>query len=88
MQKYTDLIDEGNLEEAWTVRDAMNSIRDVSEKWIWGPWSRGAFPIPALKTWMEFMGLSGGPSRPPMIPLTSDEKKELETDLRHVGLID
>ena len=34
------------------------------------------------------MGLSGGPSRPPMIPLTSDEKKELETDLRHVGLID
>ena len=25
------------------------------------------------------MGLSGGPSRPPMIPLTSDEKKELES---------
>ena len=88
MQKYTALIDKGNLEEAWTVRDAMSPIRELSEKWIWGPWSRGAFPIPALKTWMEFMGMSGGPSRPPMIPLTTDERKELETDLRLVGLID
>jgi 4-hydroxy-tetrahydrodipicolinate synthase len=88
MQRYTDLIDDGNLEEAWTANEAMNPIRRVSEKWIWGPWSRGAFPIPALKTWMDLMGMAGGPSRAPMIPLTADEKKELEGDLRAVGLID
>ncbi len=88
MQRYTDLIDEGNLEEAWTANEAMNPIRRVSEKWIWGPWSRGAFPIPALKAWMDLMGMAGGPSRAPMIPLTAGEKKELESDLRSVGLID
>ncbi len=88
MQKYTDLIDEGNFEEAWTANEAMNPIRRVSEKWIWAPWSRGAFPIPALKTWLDLMGMHGGRSRAPMIPLTADEKKELEGDLRGVGLID
>jgi dihydrodipicolinate synthase/N-acetylneuraminate lyase len=37
---------------------------------------------------MDLMGMRGGPSRPPMIPLTSEEKQELENDLREVGLID
>jgi 4-hydroxy-tetrahydrodipicolinate synthase len=88
MERYTGLIDDGNLEEAWTAREAMNPIRRVSDKWIWGPWSRGAFPIAALKDWMDLMGMAGGPTRAPMIPLTADEKKELEGDLRTVGLID
>jgi dihydrodipicolinate synthase/N-acetylneuraminate lyase len=37
---------------------------------------------------MDLMGMAGGPTRTPMIPLTADEKKELEGDLRTVGLID
>jgi dihydrodipicolinate synthase/N-acetylneuraminate lyase len=88
MQCYTDLIDAGNLADAWTARQAMNPVRRVSNKWIWEPWSRGAFPIPALKSWMDLLGLHGGPSRPPMMPLTPDEKKEMAADLRSVGLID
>jgi 4-hydroxy-tetrahydrodipicolinate synthase len=88
MEKYTKLIDGGNVEEAWTASEVMNPMRRVMDKWIWGPWSRGAFPIPALKEWMALMGMSGGPSRAPMIPLTAGEKKELEGDLRGVGLID
>lgn len=88
IQRYTDLIDAGNLEEAWIQNRAMAPIRAIAEKWIWGPWGRGAFPIPALKTWMELMGMSGGPSRAPMVPLTGDERQELRGDLRRVGLID
>ncbi len=88
MRRYTELIDAGELEEAWVANQAMAPIRRVAEKWIWGPWSRGAFPIPALKAWMGLMGLSGGPSRPPMIRLTGDEQRELESDLRGVGLIE
>ncbi|MDA0999985.1 MAG: dihydrodipicolinate synthase family protein [bacterium] len=88
MERYTNLIDAGNLEEAWTAREAMNGARRVAEKWLWGPWSRGAFPIPALKSWMDLMGMAGGPSRAPMIPLTAGEKKELAQDLSAVGLID
>jgi len=88
MEKYTDLIDGGNLEEAWTARESMNPIRRTAEKWLWGPWSKGAFPIAALKDWMDLMGMTGGPTRAPMIPLTADQKKEMEGDLRTVGLID
>ncbi|MEE9274431.1 MAG: dihydrodipicolinate synthase family protein [bacterium] len=88
MQRYTNLIDEGNLEEAWTAREAMNPIRRVADKWLWKPWSLGAFPIPALKTWMDLMGMTGGPSRPPMVPLSSAEREDLAGDLRSVGLID
>ena len=88
MQKYTDLIDEGNLEEAWTARESMNPIRRVADKWLWEPWARGAFPIAALKDWMDLMGMHGGPSRAPMIPLSTDEKAELTSDLKSVGLID
>jgi 4-hydroxy-tetrahydrodipicolinate synthase len=88
MRRYTDLIDAGDREEAWQASQELEHVRRVAEKWIWGPWSRGAFPIPALKTWMGLMGLSGGPSRPPMIPLTDAERDELAHDLRGVGLID
>ena len=88
MQKYTDLIDDGNLEEAWTARESMNPIRRVADKWLWEPWARGAFPIAALKDWMDLMGMHGGPSRAPMIPLSTDEKAELTSDLKSVGLID
>lgn len=88
MRKYTDLIDEGSLEEAWTARESMNPMRRVAEKWIWEPWSRGAFPIAALKDWMSLMGMRGGPTRAPMIPLSADEKAALASDLKGVGLID
>jgi len=88
MERYTRLIDEGNLEEAWTAREAMNPVRRAAEKWLWGPWSRGAFPIPALKAWMDLKGLHGGPSRPPMIPLSRAEREELRRDLAAVGMAD
>ena len=88
MRRYTDLIDSGELEAAWEANQEMVPIRRVAQKWIWGPWAHRAFPIPALRAWMGLMGLSGGPSRAPMIPLTTEEERELASDLRGVGLID
>lgn len=88
MDRYTRLIDEGDLEEAWTAREALSGVRRAAEKWLWGPWGRGAFPIPALKAWMDLMGMHGGPSRPPMIPLKPAEREEMKRDLAAVGLVD
>jgi len=41
----------------------------------------------AMKTWMELIGMAGGPVRPPVVELTDEEKESLRSDLERVGLI-
>ena len=43
----------------------------------------GAYPTQFKKAWAELMGLPAGPVRPPLLPLTDEEKNELAR-----GLID
>jgi 4-hydroxy-tetrahydrodipicolinate synthase len=41
----------------------------------------------AMKTWMELIGMAGGPVRPPVVPITDSEKDALRADLERVGLL-
>ncbi|OGP21885.1 MAG: hypothetical protein A2038_16010 [Deltaproteobacteria bacterium GWA2_57_13] len=34
----------------------------------------GAYPTQLKKTWAELMGLAAGPVRPPLMPLTDEER--------------
>jgi 4-hydroxy-tetrahydrodipicolinate synthase len=51
------------------------------------PWQNGILPLAAIKYWSEMLGLSGGAPRPPLLPLTPEEKEELRKDLVEAGLL-
>ncbi len=50
----------------------------------------GAYPTQMKKAWAELMGLPAGPVRPPLLPLTDEEKTSLADGLvearREAGL--
>ena len=46
----------------------------------------GELGIPAVKAALDRVGLSGGPVRPPLLPLTSAEEREVATLLREAEL--
>ena len=61
----------------------LKDIKALSDKW-WGGTvkkSGGVLPAPMCKYWGELMGMSGGHVRPPLMPLTEDEKAELKREL-------
>lgn len=61
----------------------LKDLKALSDKW-WGGTvkkSGGVLPAPMCKYWGELMGLAGGPVRPPLLPLTADEKAELKREL-------
>ena len=61
----------------------LKDLKALSDKW-WGGTvkkSGGVLPAPMCKYWGELMGMSGGPVRPPLMPLTEDEKAELKREL-------
>ncbi len=61
----------------------LKDIKALSDKW-WGGTvkkSGGVLPAPMCKYWGELMGMAGGHVRPPLMPLTEDEKAELKREL-------
>ena len=61
----------------------LKDLKALSDKW-WGGTvkkSGGVLPAPMCKYWGELMGLAGGQVRPPLMPLTADEKAELQREL-------
>ena len=50
----------------------------------------GAYPTQIKKAWAELIGLPAGPVRPPLIPLTDEEKRKLGQEItearREAGL--
>ncbi len=88
MRDYAELALKGKFEEAQTVRDAIQPLREVHEKWMREPWlKRKVIPIAHLKAWAEMIGLAAGPVRPPLLPLTAGERAEMHADLSRVGLL-
>jgi len=47
----------------------------------------GKFGVAGVKAAMDFAGFYGGPTRAPLAPLTTDEKKKLREDLAAVGFL-
>ena len=81
---FIDLATQGRLEDA-TRRYAaeLRPLKHLSRRW----WSRlvqrtgGSLPVQLVKYWGELMGLACGPVRPPLLPMTDDERAELRSDL-------
>jgi 4-hydroxy-tetrahydrodipicolinate synthase len=88
MRDYAELALAGRFEEARKVRDGVQPLREVHEKWLRGPWlDHKIIPIAHLKGWAELIGLAAGPVRPPLLQLTAAQRAELATDLERVGLL-
>ena len=88
MRDYAELGLAGKFGEAMAIRDGMQPVRDVSEKWMREPWLKHKIiPIHYLKTWCELLGMAGGHVRAPL-PQTSDaERREMHADLEKTGLL-
>jgi 4-hydroxy-tetrahydrodipicolinate synthase len=88
MRDYAELALAGRFDEAKPVRDAIQPLREVHEKWMREPWLRHKIiPIAHLKAWSALIGLAAGPVRPPLLPLTSGQHEALKADLARVGLL-
>ncbi len=82
---YVQFIDRatgGDLDEEF-YDTHLRRIKELSDFW----WTRtvtkynGALPVPMVKYWGELMGMAGGPVRPPLSDLTSEEKETLKQEL-------
>lgn len=88
MQKYTELGLSGRFEEAAAVRDELEPVREVHERWMREPWLKNQLiPIAYLKTWTEMMGFAAGPVRAPLLQITEAERQELRADLERTGIL-
>ena len=81
---FVDLATQGRLEEARRrYLPELWPIKSLSRRW----WTRlvartgGALPVQMVKYWGELMGLKSGHVRPPLVPLTEEERTELRQDL-------
>jgi len=87
MKEYTRQAMADDVAAARKSSAALDRARTVTQKWMETPWQAGTLPLAAIKYWSELMGLSGGAPRPPLLPLTEDQKRELRQDLVAAGLL-
>ena len=81
--RFIDLATQGHLDEARRLYPKIWPIKNLSRRW-WGRLvarTGGALPVQMVKYWGELMGMKGGHVRPPLLPLTPEERAELQRDL-------
>lgn len=89
IRNYMQLVRDGKLAEASELSYSLEPIRRAYRKWFEAPWhQRGELPIAYVKVWSELMGMTGGPVRQPLTPLTDSERAGLLTELKSLGLVD
>lgn len=83
----------GEMSEAAAIyQKKVNPLRQLFRQWMkyLMPKYGGAYPTQMKKAWAELMGLPGGPVRPPLLPLTDEERSRLAQGLiearRQAGL--
>jgi 4-hydroxy-tetrahydrodipicolinate synthase len=85
---YTRLAEAGDHEGAREIDERLGPGRDAFDRWMREPWlERGVIPIAQLKAWLALLGVPQGPVRPPLVPLTRDEERELRRDLEAAGIV-
>ena len=85
---YTRLADAGDLAAARALSDTLEPHRDAFVKWMRKPWTEhGIVPIAHLKAWLGLLGLPQGPVRAPLTPLTSEQERDLRSDLDALGVL-
>jgi 4-hydroxy-tetrahydrodipicolinate synthase len=88
MLEYTKLALAGNFDQAIVVYNELQPIRELTDKWVHGRWTRDRInPVPAIKAWSELLGMAGGKVRAPLTELSSKARNELTIDLKNVGLL-
>ncbi len=88
IRDYAELALEGKFEAAQAIRDGIEPLRAVHERWMREPWlKQKVIPIAHLKAWAELLGLAAGPVRPPLLPLPSEGRDRMREDLERVGLL-
>ena len=88
IHQYSELALAGRFDEALTVRDSLEPVRTLHERWMREPWLKEQLiPIAYLKAWTELMGLAAGPVRAPLLQVTDEERAKLRADLECCGLL-
>ena len=88
IHEYSELGLAGRFDEAQKVRDSLEPVRTVHERWLREPWLKEQLiPIAYLKAWTEMMGLAAGPVRAPLLQITDAERAKLRADLEACGLL-
>jgi 4-hydroxy-tetrahydrodipicolinate synthase len=85
MREYTTLALGGEAAKAEEVAASLGPVRELAAKWLQGR-ARRTDNVAAIKAWAGAVGMSGGPPRPPLIPLTQAEQDQLAADLAAAGL--
>lgn len=81
IDRYTELAMAGRVEEARTVRDSLDPVRDALAS------TRPAGKAAAhQKYWQELLGQAGGPVRRPYLELTDEEKAATRAAFETCGL--
>jgi 4-hydroxy-tetrahydrodipicolinate synthase len=78
--KFVEHACRGEMAEASAIyRKKVNPLRQLFRDWMkyLMPKYGGAYPTQMKKAWAELMGLPAGPVRPPLLPLTDEERGRL-----------
>lgn len=88
MRDYCEAALAGRFNEAAAIRDGIQPLREVNEKWMREPWLKHRIiPIHYLKAWSELLGMVGGHVRAPLPAVTDAERAEMRADLERCGLL-
>jgi len=88
VREYTELGLNGRFEQAAKISAELKPLRDVQHHWIMGRYHRtGIVPIATIKAWSEFLGMTGGPVRTPLLQLGEQERSAMRNDLERIGLL-
>lgn len=84
VQKYINLTLEGKLQQARSIRDSLAPLRELWQEmyavYITADKDRYPFsyhPIAGIKCWEDYLGMHGGPVKPPTISWSQKQKEWL-----------
>ncbi|MEK6709761.1 MAG: dihydrodipicolinate synthase family protein [Nitrospinota bacterium] len=87
IREYTELALRGETGRAAALSQSLAPLRAAHARWLMGPWAQGRMPIAAMKWWMELIGMAGGSVRPPVCPLSEEEREGVRASLKRAGLL-
>jgi 4-hydroxy-tetrahydrodipicolinate synthase len=88
MRDYAELALAGKFKEAAAIRDGIQPLRDLNEKWLREPWlEHKIIPIHYLKAWSELLGMAGGQVRAPLPQVGAEERETMRAELETAGLL-
>jgi 4-hydroxy-tetrahydrodipicolinate synthase len=90
LEEYTKLARQGKYEEAYTLWESLEPVRDLlNEVFIGTLVSTASYATATgyIKAWHEAMGLKAGPMLPPVRNISPEKKEWLQGELKKVGVI-